>query len=264
MSVKVITGDCVEALRTLSAGSVELCVTSPPYDALRSYGGYTWDFEATAIELYRVLCDGGVICWNVGDSVVDGSESLTSFQQALFFREQVGFLVHDTMIYEKVNATRPAVNRYHQMFEYVFILSRGRPRCFNPIKDKPNVYAGSGTFGKNTARQSDGTMRESPRNIIADFGMRGNIWRGNTAGQENVCQPIEHPATMPRWLATDLIRSWSNEGDTVLDPMCGSGTSGLAADRLQRNAILIDVNPEYAQLARDRITTDAGMFAEVA
>lgn len=240
-------GDCVDLMHQMIRASikVQLAVTSPPYDDLRTYGGYQWDFEATARGLYDILCDGGVLCWNVGDSTVGGCESLTSAKQKIFFVETCGFRVHDTMIYEKLNFSHPERVRYHQVFEYVFILSKGEPRCFNPIKDKPNVYAGSGTYGVNTARGRDGVMFERTRNLNTEFGMRGNVWRGKTRGQEEMCSSLSHPAMMPRWLARDLIYSWSNAGDTVFDPFSGSGTTAQEAAKLARSWIACDINPEY-------------------
>lgn len=242
-------------MKPLPDGSIQLVVTSPPYDNLRTYGGHSWDFENTARQLTRLLCDGGIICWNVGDSVVDGSETLTSCKQKIFFREECGLRIHDTMIYEKSNFGQPERSRYHQLFEYVFVLSKGKPRCFNPIKDKPNAWAGTGTFGRNTLRESDGTMGERKRNIIEPFGMRGNVWRGNTRGQEDCCDGVSHPAMMPKWLARDLILSWSNVGDTVLDPMAGSGTTATEALALGRKAISIEVNGDYVPLI-DRATSN--------
>lgn len=260
-----IVGDSVRVLPTLEASSVQCCVTSPPYDDLRTYGGiksFTFDdFCIVAKELYRVLCDGGILCWNVGDSVVDGSETLTSSKQKIFFREQCGFRVHDTMIYEKVNFGHPEKSRYHQLFEYVFILSKGEPRCFNPIKDKRNIYAGTGTWGKNTVRERDGTMTERPRNLISEFGMRGNVWRGKTSGQEHGSIESVHPALMPHWLARDLIESWSNPGDLIIDPFFGSGTTGKAADLLGRQWLGIELNPEYAKLAETRTRQTGIVFA---
>ncbi len=158
----LLEGDAVANLRTLETGSVQCVVTSPPYDALRTYGGFTWDFEATAKELYRVMCDGGIVCWNVGDSVVDGSETLTSAKQKIFFREQCGFRIHDTMIYEKTNFAHPETSRYHQLFEYVFILSKGSPRVFNPLMDRKNIYAGQGPYGKNVFRERNGKYHGTP------------------------------------------------------------------------------------------------------
>ena len=257
MSGRCIIGDCLTVLPTLESGSVQLGVTSPPYDSLRTYGGikpFTWaDFEIVAFELYRALCDGGVLCWNVGDSVVDGSETLTSAKQKIFFRELCGFRIHDTMIYEKLNFSHPEFNRYQQVFEYIFILSKGAPRCFNPIKDKPNATPGAvGSLGANVIRERDGSRTLRAEKVHAEFGMRYNVWRGKTAGQELVCDSLEHPAMMPFWLARDLIQSWSNPGDLVLDPFFGNGTTGKAAELLGRKWIGIELNPAYAKLAADR------------
>lgn len=255
----IIHGDALVELPKLRDGSVQLVVTSPPYDDLRRYGGHAWDFEGIARQLFRVLCGGGVLCWNVGDSVVNGSETLTSAKQKIFFREQVGFRVHDTMIYEKSNFGQPSSNRYHQMFEYVFVLSKGAPRCFNPIKDKPNAWAGTQTFGRNTLREANGSMGERKRNVITEFGMRGNVWKGNTRGQEDCCDGVAHPAMMPKWLARDLIRSWSNPGDAVLDPLAGSGTTLTEALLLGRSAIGIEIAEQYLPLIRQRTAVTPGL-----
>lgn len=257
--LRILHGDCALRLLEVGSASVHLIVTSPPYDNLRTYGGHPWSFEATARELYRVLCEGGVVCWNVGDSVVDGSEMLTSAKQKIFFREECGFRIHDTMIYEKSNFGHPGRSRYHQLFEYVFILSKGKPRCFNPICDKRNSYARTGTLGKNTLRHSNGTMGLRKRNIITEFGMRSNVWRGNTAGQETPCGGAVHPAMMPKWLARDLILSWSNLGDTVLDCFAGSGTTGRAAIENGRNAILIEVNEAYLPIIEKSCDVTPGL-----
>ena len=255
MSGRLIIEDCVNALPTLEAGSAQLSVTSPPYDSLRTYGGikpFAWaDFEVVAKELYRVLCDGGVLCWNVGDSVVDGSETLTSAKQKIFFNEQCGFRIHDTMIYEKLGSFNPDDSRYCQVFEYVYVLSKGAPRAFNPIADRKNKWAGLAPFGKKTVRNADDSMQNRTRYLTEEFGKRTNVWQGKTASQEQVCEALDHPATMPFWLARDLIQSWSNPGDTILDPFFGSGTTGKAAELLGRKWIGIELNPAYANLAAD-------------
>lgn len=243
--------DSVEALRTLADGSVQLVVTSPPYDNLRTYGGHSWNFEDTAKELFRVLCDGGICCWNVADSVVNGSETLTSFRQAIYFKDVCGFRVHDTMIYEKSNGSKPDGTRYLSCLEYIFILSKGPPRCFNPIKDKKNVTAGKPCFGKHTMREKNGLMSvRKDRKIAAEYGMRSNVWKGNTRGQEDMGKNLPHPAMMPRWLARDLIISWSNPGDLVIDPFAGSFTTCVEALKLGRGAWGNDINPQYVTLGQ--------------
>jgi len=265
--IDIRCGDSVRQLLELPNNSVHLCVTSPPYDKLRTYGGVQWDFENTARQLYRVLAPGGVVCWVVGDGVEDGSESLTTCKQKIFFREQAGFRIHDTMIYAKTNFAHPETARYHQVFEYVFVLSKGAPRVFNPIKDRPNVYAGKvGSYGINTFTRPDGSKGVRPRKINAEFGMRHNVWTGKTRGQEEGCNKLPHPAMMPQWLARDLILSWSSPGDTVIDPFAGSCTTGIEAEKLGRKAICIEINPGYCKsidrdLCHDRTITSSAHIA---
>lgn len=252
--------DSVAALAELPEGCVHLVVTSPPYDNLRTYGGHSWDFEGTARELYRVLCDGGIVCWNVNDAVVNGSETLTSFRQAIYFKDVAGFRVHDTMIYEKSNGSKPDPTRYNPCAEYIFVLSKGKPRCFNPIKDKKNITWGKPCFGIHTMREKDGSMSvRKERKIAAEYGTRSNVWKGNTRGQEDAGLPLAHPAMMPKWLARDLILSWSNPGDLVADPFAGSGTTGREAIANGRRAWLNDVNAEYLKLADESCSTTRGL-----
>lgn len=254
---RIEIGDNREILpRWINEGvRVHQVVTSPPYDRLRVYGrDRGWHFETTAHHLYQILAPGGVVCWNVNDSVVDGAETLTSARQKLYFADVVGFRVHDTMIYEKRNFSHPERDRYHQLFEYVFVLSKGRPRCFHPIKDKPNTAAGlPGSVGINTVTQRDGSKALRRRRVNVPFGMRGNVWRGKTRGQEEMCRRLPHPAMMPRWLAADLIRSWSNPGDLILDPFAGAGTTAGQADRLGRRWLACDSDPRCRRLHRDEI-----------
>ena len=257
--LQIIQGDCAKVMSVLPEGSVDLCVTSPPYDKIREYNGFEFSFEDIARQLYRVLAPGGVVCWNVNDATIDGSETLTSFKQAIFFKDVCGFNV-ETMIYEKSNGSKPNPYRYNQHFEYIFVLSKGKPRVFNPIKDKKNVTFGKGVFGRHTMREADGSMTlRKNRVIAAEYGMRGNVWRGNTRGQEDVCEPLPHPAMMPKWLARDLIISFSNVGDLVMDCMAGSGTTGMVAIGLGRRALMIDCDPEYCELMRHQCAVTPGL-----
>lgn len=257
----IVPGDCLTTLRLLPECCIPLVVTSPPYDKLRTYEGFVFDFEAIALELYRVLKPGGVLCWVVGDSVVNGSETLTSSKQRIYFVEQCGFVNHDTMIYEKSNFSAPEKVRYHQTFEYIYVLSKGgKPAAWNPLMDRPNLWAGHpGAFGRSTKRQANGEQKEVKGGTGADrpiteFGMRTNVWRGKTAGQERPCQPLDHPAQMPEWLAQDLILSWSNPGDLVLDPFAGGGTTGLMAQRTGRASLLMELSAEYCSQIAARLT----------
>lgn len=244
-------GDNVALMRTLPAKSVHLVVTSPPYDDLRTYGGYSWDFKAMVPELFRLLVPGGIVVWVVNDEKKKGSESGSSFRQALYFMEQ-GFNLHDTMIWQKPNFSHPSSNSYHQVFEYMFVFSKGRPRCFNPIRDRKNLYAGRSPLGRNTVSNRDGSKGLRPVNTIAEFGQRHNVWLMNTTGQERPCSAIAHPATFPKQLAADHITTWSNPGEVVLDPCVGSGTTCVAAKDLGRHSIGFDVNPEYISISRIR------------
>jgi site-specific DNA-methyltransferase (adenine-specific) len=246
-------GDCLEVMKSLPEASIDLTVTSPPYDNLRTYNGYSFDFEGIAKELYRVTKDGGVVVWVVADATINGSETGTSFKQALHFKD-IGFNLHDTMIWKKPNFANPSSNRYHQTFEYMFVLSKGKPKTFNSIKDRKNIYAGNlGSVGENTSTQVDGTKKIRERKVIAEYGQRHNVWEMNTSGQESMGKVIEHPATFPEKLAKDHILSWSNEGDTVLDCFLGSGTTGKVAKQLGRQFIGIEISPNYLEIAKKRI-----------
>jgi DNA modification methylase len=246
-------GDCLEVMKSIEDKSIDLTVTSPPYDNLRDYNGYSFDFENIAKELYRVTKDGGVVVWVVGDATINGSETGTSFKQALYFKD-IGFNLHDTMIWKKPNFANPSSNRYHQTFEYMFILSKNKPNTFNSIKDRKNIYCGSlGSVGKNTSTQIDGTKKIRERKVISEFGQRHNVWEINTSGQENMGKTINHPATFPEKLVFDHIISWSNEGDVVLDCFLGSGTTGKVAKQLNRQFIGIEISSEYLEIAKKRI-----------
>ena len=255
---KVILGNNVEVLKGFEENIFDLTVTSPPYDNLRDYKGYTFDFEGLAHQLYRVTKEGGIVVWVVGDATVKGSETGTSFRQALYFKDEVGFRLHDTMIYEKSGAAYPASarsNRYSSIFEYMFIFSKGKPKTHNLIKDKENRWAGFQNFGKATSRQKDGTLKEGKRFTIQKFGYRNNIWRYVTGKNYTTKDAIahEHPAIFPEKLAGDHIITWSNKGDLVLDPFNGSGTTGVKSYELDRQFIGVDVSEEYCNLYKRRM-----------
>lgn len=231
---------------------IDLTVTSPPYDSLRTYNGYTFDFEGIARELYRVTKPGGVVVWVVGDATVKGSETGTSFRQALHFKDVCGFNLHDTMIWNKggFSAVGALATRYAPVHEYMFVLSKGRPKTFNPIKDKPNRHAGTVNHG--TLRNPDGTTKpKSNRRLIADMGQRFNVWEMSPQRQRGGGR---HPAPFPESLAADHIASWSKPGDVVLDPFLGSGTTGKMAALAGRDFVGIDISAEYVDMAWSRIT----------
>ena len=256
--INLMQGDCLDCMKEIPDGSVDLTVTSPPYDNLRTYNGnneqwgeHVW--REVIRSLHRVTTDGGVVVWVVGDATVKGSETGTSFRQALHAME-CGFRLHDTMIWRKPNFANPAATRYHQVFEYMFVWSKGKPKVFNGIKDRQNKHAGKiGSYGANTVTQADGSKLTRSKKINADFGMRHNVWAAKTAGQTGEAKKHGHPAMFPEGLARDHIISWSNEGDTVLDPFLGSGTTGVAAKNLNRSFIGIEMDETYFKIAKDRI-----------
>lgn len=246
--------DNVTGMQTLPDESVDLTVTSPPYDNLRNYGGHSWDFESLARELYRVTKRGGVVVWVTNDATIKGSETLSSFKQALFFTE-CGFNLHDTMIYRKTCYPRSgSLLAYQNAFEYMFVFSKGKPKVFNPIKDIPNKY--KGVKQKGTKREKNGTLSQYDF-IVKDVRQRDNVWNYDPGYMKGAKDKIayQHPAIFPEALARDHILSWSNEGDTVLDPFAGSGTTLKMAAMLNRNAIGFEIHEPYVEIARQRLAS---------
>ena len=253
-NIELWCGDCLELMNNIPDSSIDLTVTSPPYDNLRTYNGNInqWSFEKfqeIAKELYRVTENGGVVVWIVGDGVINGSESGTSFRQALYFKE-IGFNIHDTMIWHKDTFSFPDVTRYRQCFEYMFIFSKGKPKTVNLISDRRNKWVGNQIHG--TSRAPDGiTYRKSndKKTLVSEFGVRFNVWEQSTEKSNKT----GHPAVFPEQLANDHIISWSNEGDTILDPFMGSGTTGKMAVLNNRKFIGIELDDTYFEIAKERI-----------
>lgn len=248
--MKLINGNSLEVLKGIDDNSIDLTVTSPPYDNLRTYNGNNamWGenvWKAIIQDLFRVTKQGGVVVWVVGDATIKGSETGTSFKQALYFKD-IGFNLHDTMIWEKHSFNHdPRNKRYKQHFEYTFILSKGKPKTYNEIKDVPVKNAGKRY--KSSKRLPSGEIRDYGYITMNDFQARSNIWK---IGQDTT---NKHPAPFPEKLAHDHIISWSNKGDIVLDPFMGSGTTGLACKKLGRNFIGIELDKEYCKIAEARI-----------
>ena len=252
--VKLIHGDCIEEMSKLGDNSVDLVVTSPPYDNLRTYNGsLEWNFEIfkkIANELKRLLINGGVIVWVVADAVIKGSETGTSFKQALYFKE-IGLNLHDTMIYSKKNYTPLTHRRYEQEWEYMFCFSNGKPKTFNPIMVKCK-YAGQTTWGKQKYYKSaNGKLTEGPKIRIKDSKIKGNVFKYLTGSTKT--GKINHPAMFPYELAADQLNTWSKNGDIVMDPLMGSGTTGVAAKNLNRKFIGIEKEKKYYDIALSRI-----------
>ena len=261
MDIKLLHGDCLELMKDIPDKSIDLTITSPPYDNLRSYNGNIsqWSFEkfqGIAKELYRVIKQGGVVVWVVGDATIKGSETGTSFRQALYFME-CGFNLHDTMIYAKNNPVPLTHNRYEQQFEYMFVLSKGKPKVFNGIRE-PSMYAGEKRHREYKAREysSEGVRSRDEWTTIKDTRLRRNIWNYSIGNGNTTTDRIayKHPAIFPEKLAEDHIISWSNEGDTVLDCFMGSGTTGKMALLNNRNFIGMELDDKYFEIAKRRIS----------
>lgn len=249
---RVICGDNVAVLSGFPDECIDLVVTSPPYDDLRTYGGHSWDFPGVARELTRVLKPGGVIVWVVADATVKGSETGTSMRQALHFMS-LGLNLHDTMIYQKSNGGINGSNlAYLACWEYMFVMSKGRPKTLNLLRDRKNVMP-AGTKLERTRRTVDG---EKKLEIVTreEYGLRWNIWKyecGAAVSDDAVA--FDHPAIFPEKLAKDHVTSWSNPGDVVLDPFSGSGTTLKAAKELNRQFVGIEINPDYCKIAESRL-----------
>ena len=256
---KIYQEDCLEVLNDLiSLGiKVDLTVTSPPYDDLRNYEeSLIWNFDVfkqVANRLYNITKDGGIVVWVVGDSVKKGSKTLRCYEQALYFKS-IGFNVYDVIIYEKTSPSPPHKNRYFNSFEYQFILSKGKPKTVNLLKDRPNKCAGTSS-GTVTRREKDGSLTTKKKIKIADFGIRTNVWSYDVGNNKSTKDKFafKHPAIFPEKLAQDHILSWSNEGDIVLDCFMGSGTTGKMALLNNRKFIGIEKVEKYFEISKQRI-----------
>jgi len=238
----------------MEANSVDMVITSPPYDNLRKYGTnndrLSWEhFVKIVKELYRVVKNGGVVIWIVADATFNGSETGTSFRQALMFKD-CGFNIYDTMIYRKQNYVPLTHRRYEQEFEYMFVFSKGRPKSFHPIMI-PCKYAGTKTWGGATYHKSnDSGLVNCGSHVVNQYKQHGNIFTYLTNKDKAT---KGHPAPFPEQLASDQIKTWSEPGDIVLDIFMGSGTSGAAAIALDRHFIGIEIEEKWFQVAKDRL-----------
>ena len=257
---KIYNADCLELMKQIPDKSIDCVITSPPYDNLRTYNGnLKWNFEIfknIAKDLYRILKSGGVVVWVVGDQTIKGSESGTSFKQALYFKE-IGFKLHDTMIYKKNGLTFPETIRYYQCFEYMFVFSKGKPKTINLINDRKNKQANKNITGN--YRDIDGTLKimsgTKQKRKIKEYGVRWNIWDYDIGWGKSYKEDYlkGHPAIFSEKLAQDHILSWSNENDLVLDCFSGSGTTAIACSELKRNFICIEKDFEYWKASCERL-----------
>ena len=247
---KIYNMDCVEGMKQIENNSIDLTVTSPPYDELRKYNGFSWDFESVAKELYRITKSGGIVVWVVGDGHdKNGSETLTSFKQGLYFKD-IGFNMHDTMIYQKNSYPFPPSNRYYQQFEYMFVLSKGKPITHNLLR-----CSAQGRKRKSTYRQANGTTTETKYETGHDTRIMDNVWLIDTGYMRTTKDKLayKHPAMFPEEMCQRHILTWSNENDIVLDPFIGSGTTAKMAKLNNRKYIGFELSKEYCEIANERI-----------
>lgn len=248
---QIINQDCLSWMNTQPDNSINTVLTSPPYDDIRNYNGYNFDFESTARELTRLLKIGGVIIWNVADATVKGSESGTSMRQALYFMS-LGLNLHDTMIYLKKNPmpTNKITKRYHQAWEYIFVFSKGTPKTFTPIMVETKFKGMArmkyrGATGKIEYKITPRNEKTKVRNVFEYTIGGGHTTKDKTA--------FQHPAIMPEQLAIDMLSTWANKDDIIYDPFAGAGTTLLAAKKLGLTSIGTEINSVYCQLIKDRI-----------
>lgn len=250
---QIIQGDAFQKLGEFESNSIDFIITSPPYDDLREYGGHVFNFEGIAKQLFRVLKDGCVMVWIVGDKTKNGNESGTSFKQALYFKE-IGFKLHDTMIYRKFGSTYPnllSFKRYIQCFEYMFVLTKGSLKKWNPLIDRKNKYPNQ--KNKTHVRNKDKLEYRNREYTTSEYGLRYNIWDFSNTSQNKDFGKFEHPAMFPEQLAEDHIKTWSNENDLILDPFIGSGTVAKMALKNNRRFLGIELNEDYIKIANKRI-----------
>jgi len=258
-NIEIYCGDCLEVMKEIKDQSIDMVLTSPPYDNLRTYNLYDFDFENTAKEIYRVIKIGGVLVWVVGDQTINGSETGTSFKQALYFK-QIGLNLHDTMIYAKTNYVPLTHNRYEQAYEFMFVFTKFCLKTFNPIKIICN-YKGKNTSStyRHTGKE---TMKKHTVGPIREMKIKSNIWFYDIGNMKSSKDKYisEHPAIFPEQLAKDHIISWSNLGDLILDPFLGSGTTARACKDLGRKCIGIEISEKYCQIAVKRLGQEVFNF----
>ena len=250
---KIYNENCLDTMYKINDDSVDLTITSPPYDNLRTYNGYEFNFENIAKELFRITKQGGVLVWIVGDETVNGNETGTSFKQALFFKS-IGFNLFDTMIYLKPPRGAVGNNKtYWQTFEYMFVLSKGNPTTINLLRDRKNKESRVGDNG--TKRLQDGSLLNIKRGGYDLYGRRTNVWEYNIGKGHSTEDEIafQHPAIFPEKLVNDHILTWSNENELIYDPFMGSGTTAKMALKNKRQFIGSEINADYCLIANKRI-----------
>lgn len=256
--MRLLTGDACEILPTIRESSVDLTVFSPPYDGLRDYKGKpSFDMAVLGREILRVTKEGGVCCMVIQDATKNGAKSLTSFRTACLFAD-LGWRLFECCIYSRAGVPGAWwTKRFRVDHEYIFIFTRGDglPRRF----DKTSLmveskYAGITAGG--TKRTTKGDFVAIKKTVISPLKCRGTIWHYAASNTERNKTKSEHPATYPDSLARDIISCFSKEGDLVLDPMMGSGTTGIASVNMGRRFLGIEISVQYMEIAKRRFRAE--------
>jgi site-specific DNA-methyltransferase (adenine-specific) len=270
---KIYNENCLETMAKMPDNFIDLTVTSPPYDDVRTYKGFTLPIQEIAKELYRVTKEGGIVVWVVNDKTVNYCETLTSFKTAILFVEKAGFNLHDTMIYKR-QAAFPDVVRYYQEFEYMFVFSKGKPKTINLLRQNKSESTikrnNSGVHNSRNERQQNGDIKKGGVNSVErvnkakldDTRVKSNIWEIATGSQKSTKDKIafQHPAIFPEQLANDHIVSWSNENELIYDCFMGSGTTAKMAMLNNRKYIGSEISEEYCKIIETRIKECGGLF----
>lgn len=252
---KIVVGDCLRVLPWIEDETVDLTLFSPPYDGIRDYkGNWSLDFGKLGTDLLRVTKDGGLCVVVIGDGTKDFAKSMTSFRLAVDWVDRIGWRLFECCIYQRAgNPGAWWTQRFRVDHEYILMFLKGRkPRTFR--KDHlmvPSLHAGKIYSG--TDRLTNGGFKTITPKAVNALKCRGTVWQYNTSNSEGNRLKLKHPATYPDRLAADVIRCFTQEGDLVLDPMCGSGTSCVMARRTGRRYLGIDVSAEYVAIAKERM-----------
>lgn len=243
--IEIYNENNLDTMSRMPDNFIDLTVTSPPYDGLRIYNGYSFEFEKVANELFRITKNGGVVVWIVNDQRIKNNRTLTHFKQALFF-QNIGFNVLDIMIWHKTNPM-PYIQKdqYTPSYESMFVFSKGKPKAFNPIMDDCKY---KGKILKTHTTNPESIRKANKSKATKDTKIKSNVWQTVVAGTN-----YGHPAIFPEQLANDHIISWSNKGDLVYDPFGGSGTTAKMALLLNRKCIMSEISSEYCELSKQRL-----------
>ncbi|MBR1921447.1 MAG: site-specific DNA-methyltransferase [Kiritimatiellae bacterium] len=254
---KIICGDSAAVMEKFPDNSIDMVVTSPPYDSIRDYKGFSADLSKIGRETFRVLKEGGIAVVVIQDQTKNYGKTLTSFRLAIDWCDNAGFKLFECLIYKKLGAEGAWWNkRFRVDHEYMMVFLKGdRPAYFNkdPLKI-PSKHGGKVMTGGGTRLTSG--IRIATRAIhINPMKCRGTVWAYETAGDGSRLKH-QHPATYPDRLPYDFIQCFCPEKGIVLDPFMGSGTTALAAKSLKRFYVGIDISQEYVDLAERRVVED--------